>query len=256
MFGVSSTLFLGAHGVLAISILLSMKTSISLHMKSIQLEKGFFPLTSLIVVILWGLFTTLRRTLGIVAFFIPSLGLFEILHHFGYEKIQFKIRMDYAHNISSEDKIAMFGLTETVYWNELDRWNYTNPKNPIPPDYSLYTGLKLQSTFASFFVLMGLQFVLMIVVKMLTSQEFENRSDVFKKFVHVLQNLNMNFPYQDWDDGIHTLEEYNQRHWNTTREMAASFAVTFIFSIISLCPLFYTGFISYKLHLNYIKYIS
>ena len=158
IFGVSSTLFLGAHGVLAISILLSMKSSISLHMKSIKLEKGFFPFKSIIFVLLWGLFATLRRTLGIVAFFIPSLGLFDILHHFEYEKIKFKIRMDYAHNISSEDKIAMFGLTETVYWTELDRWNYTNPKNPIPPDYSLYTGLKLQSTFASFFVLMGLQF--------------------------------------------------------------------------------------------------
>ena len=242
MFGVTSTLFLGAHGVLAISILLSMKTSISLHLKSIQLDKGFFPLTSLIIVLLWGLFATLRRTLAIVVFFIPSLGLFDILHHFEYEKIKFKIRMDYAHIRSPEDKIFMYGLTETVYWNELDRWNYTDPKNPIPPDYSSYTGLTLQSTFESFFVLMVLQFTFTIIVKMLTSLEFRNKSDVFNKFVHALQNLNMNFPYQDWDDGIFTLEEFQERHWNTTKEMAASFAVTFLFSMISLCPLFYTGF--------------
>ena len=108
---------------------------------------------------MWALFGTLRRTLGILAFFIPAMGLFNILYHIKFEMVAFKIRLDYASTISAEDKIALFGLNETIFWSELDRWNYTDPYNPTPPNYSLYTGLTLGETFIAFMVVTGVQFI-------------------------------------------------------------------------------------------------
>ena len=51
----------------------------------------------------------------------------------------------------------------------------------------------------------------------------------------------MSLPYVDWDARIHTIEEYRARHSNTVSEMRASFLVNFIFSLIMMCPLWYTG---------------
>ena len=159
VFKQSSILFLDAQTLLGVYIALSMKTSLSLHMKSMNTEKGFLPFSSRIFVGFWALFGTLRRTLGILAFFLPAMGLFNILHHIKFEKVAFKIRLDYATTISAEDKIALYGLNETIFWTELDRWNYTDPNNPTPPDYSLYTGLTLKETFVAFMVVMGVQFL-------------------------------------------------------------------------------------------------
>ena len=155
LFEQSSILFLDAQTLLGISIALSMKTSISLHIKSTKTEKGFLPFSSSIFVGLWALFATLRRIVGILSFFIPAMGLFNILHHIAFEKVPFKIRLDRAKTISSEDKIALYGLNETIYWNQLDRWNYTD--DPTPPNYTLYTGLNLKETFVAFLVISAIQ---------------------------------------------------------------------------------------------------
>ena len=81
--------------VLALSIALSMRSCVNLHQKTIQVHKGFFPLASEIAVWIWGLFGALRRILSMVTFFIPFLGLFDILNHWRAEQIQFWIRKVY-----------------------------------------------------------------------------------------------------------------------------------------------------------------
>ena len=78
--------------VLALSIALSMRSCVNLHQKTIQVHKGFFPLASEIAVWLWGLFGALRRILSMVTFFVPYLGLFNILNHWRAEQIPFWIR--------------------------------------------------------------------------------------------------------------------------------------------------------------------
>ena len=109
----------------------------------------------------------------------------------------------------------------------------------------LFTGLSwtagTTATLTNPLHLMALQFIAIICVKMVTSRSFRAKSDVFNKFLHSLQNLNLGFPYEDWDDGRYSLEEFKERHRSVTKEMAASFALTFVFSLISMCPVWYTG---------------
>merc|ERR1711884_415860 len=49
---------------LTLSVILSMKSCVNLHLKTIKVHKGFFPMTSKVMVWTWGLFRTLRRVLS------------------------------------------------------------------------------------------------------------------------------------------------------------------------------------------------
>ena len=77
--------------VLAISIAITLKTCITLHLKTVKTEKLFVPFTSKIFILLWGSFSSMRRIISMVCFFIPSLGLFSILYHHKFELIPFTL---------------------------------------------------------------------------------------------------------------------------------------------------------------------
>ena len=82
--------------VLAISIAITLKSCITLHLKTVKTEKQFVPFTSTFFILLWGLFSTLRRIISMVCFFIPSLGLFSILYHYKAEQIPFNLWQKYG----------------------------------------------------------------------------------------------------------------------------------------------------------------
>ena len=76
---------------IVISIILSLKTSILLHVKILGMEKGFFGFKAKTVAFLWGLVASVRRVLGIVIFFSPSLGLLDLLWHWHAEQFPYQV---------------------------------------------------------------------------------------------------------------------------------------------------------------------
>ena len=227
--------------ILGLSIAWSLRTSIKLHVKSIKTQKVLFRNTSVIFVGLWGLVASLRRILSVIGYFTPSLGLFSLLSHWLAEQYTFSIRQDYS-LIYKKDEIHLFNASGTLYWSELDRWNYYgSPDDPTPPSYSLYTGLTLKWTFVTFFMLMAFQFLSISLVKIFTSKEFKEDRDIFNKCLHILQNLNFPFVYVDWDEKMVTRDEFQTRYKNTEQEMKWSFIVSSLFSIIMLLPIWFTG---------------
>ena len=48
-------------------------------------------------------------------------------------------------------------------------------------------------------------------------------------------------PYQDWDEGIHTVPEYKRRFRRTNIEMACALTLNIVVSLVMLVPLWYTG---------------
>ena len=94
------------------------------------------------VVYLGSISGILRELLSILIFFAPCLGLFNLLHHLKFEKIPFKARLEYAKTnaILKSDEIKLHNLNKTLYWSDLDRFNYSeDPFNPIAPSYTFYT---------------------------------------------------------------------------------------------------------------------
>ena len=163
--------FLGldAETILYLSITWSLMSCVRMHTKLITLEKGFCQISTKFFIFVWGTFATLRRILSIIAMFVPSMGLFSILHHCGWEQFPFKARLEYAKRgfLTLEDKIGLYGLNETIYWTELDRWNYSDPQHPQPPSYSLYTLMSLKETFIAGATLLVVHFITLLVVKVI-----------------------------------------------------------------------------------------
>ena len=193
---------------------------------------------------MWGMFATLRRMLSIVALFVPSLGLFSVLHHWQWEQIPFRTRLNFSKRpgfkISPDDKITLLGLNETIYWSELDRWDYSG-EDPAPPPYSIYTLLTLRETFIAGAVLCCVHFLFVVLVKALTSEEFRRPEQFVNKFIHVLENLNYATPFSDWDEGGHSVEMFRKRFRATCKEMTATFCVNMVSTGLCMVPLWYMG---------------
>ena len=237
--------FLGldATKVLWISIAWSLLSCARMHTKLIALEKGFCKFSSQFFIFVWGTFATLRRVLSIIALFIPSMGLFSILHHWRWEQLPFSARLEYAKRgfLKPDDKISLYGLKETIYWTELDRWSYDDPQDPQPPPYSLYTLLSLKDTLAAGAILLAVNFLAILLVKLLTSVEFKRRGNIVNKIIHILENLNYASPYEDWDVGDYTIDQFRVRFSATCYEMLATLGVNILCTGAMLIPLWHTG---------------
>ena len=107
------------------SVLWSLKTGILLHVKLLSMEKGFFGFKAKCITCLWGLVATVRRILSIVAFFIPCLGLMNLLWHFYGEQFPFSARVEQVMTSgvtpSPDEKIELYRMRKDFLWSDLDR---------------------------------------------------------------------------------------------------------------------------------------
>ena len=234
--------------LIILSIIWSLKTLILMHVKSLNLEKRYLRLKVKFVAFLWGLVSSVKRVIVIVSFFVPSLGLFDLLWHWHAEQFPFQVRLDLAKrgNMTHDAKIKLYDMTEEVPWSDLDRWCYDNPQNPEAPCYKLYTGLTAKWTLFTFFLILFFHLVTVFLVKWNTSDEFrlgKGKGTVFQKSNHVIMNTNIPRPYRDWDYGNLSLEEHRTRYRKTEKEMVCLFLVNFVFNVMLLVPLWYTGMI-------------
>ena len=229
-----------ADTVLIVSVTWSMFSTIKTHTDLTVLEKGFCSTRSKLVVLAWASFATLRRILSLVTLFIPSMGLCSLLHHWKWERVPFQFRQEIAQKISSEDKISLYGLKETILWTQLDRWNYKG-ETPTPPTYNEYTFLTLQETFIALICLSVLQFIAIFVVKRCISTDFRDEELITNKLIHTLENLNFTSPFRDWDDGDYSIQQFRERASAVRKEMIWTQLINFLATILMMVPLWYTG---------------
>ena len=232
--------------IIIISVIWSLKTSILLHVKILSMEKGFFGFKAKTAAFLWGLVSSIRRVLGIVAFFTPCLGLLDLLWHWHGEQFPFQVRLDHAQSLnitpSLDDKIELYRMREEVLWSTLDRWSYEDPQHPRAPPYSIYTGLSAKWTLVTFIALFVLHALTVFLVKLCTSAEFrKEKGNMFQKTIHIISNTNIPSPFRDWDHGDVSVEEHLRRYKRTEREMICLFLVNAVFSLTLLVPVWFTG---------------
>ncbi len=111
--------------VIVVSVLWSLKTGIFQHVNLLSMEKGLFGFKAKCITCLWGLVASVRRVLGIVAFFSPCLGLMDLLWHFHGEQYPFSARVEQvmASGVtpSTDEKIELYRMREDFLWSDLDR---------------------------------------------------------------------------------------------------------------------------------------
>ena len=228
--------------LITLTTIWSFKTCIMLQRKVIKTEKGLLPFTSSLVIVFWSIIAAGRRIMTIIVFFLPCLGLFNILSHWKAEQIPFTVRFEAIEDkvMTSGDIIHLNTMKRNVLWTAIDRWEYnqTDLKAHKPPHYSLYTGLALGQVFVTFLILLAFQLIAITLVK---KNKIKN-VNWFNIFVHNLESLNFPFPYKDWDvDTDLTVAEYKQKLKKVNIEMFWSFVVNIVFNVLMFVPFWWTG---------------
>ena len=230
--------------VLILFTLWSFKTCILLQRSTIKTEKFYFPVSSQLVILIWSTVAAGRRIMAIVLYFLPSLGLFSILIHWKTEQLPFYIREQALRSnlIKPNNIIILNKMTKDVKWTSIDRWEYNSSDydKSHPPPYSVYMGLSLGHTFIAFLILMVLQLIGITVVKIITAKKTKKET-WYNFMVHILENINIPFPYKDWDTDNLTVAEFKERLKKVNMEMAWTYFVNFIFNIVMFFPFWWTG---------------
>ena len=138
------------------------------------------------------------------------------------------------------DTLELKGMTERVYWRELDRTDWTDPEHPVFPPYTAYTGISLGQTFTAFLVLFYFHLLAVIAVKIINSESLR-KAGKLELLRHCLENMNIPVPYQDFDISEGGVTDYRARRRIVNREMFCMMLVNFTVNILMLSPLIYTG---------------
>ena len=228
--------------IIILTTLWSFKTCILLQRKAIKTEKGFLPFTSQLVIVFWSIMAAGRRIMAIIVWFLPSFGLFNILIHWKAEQIPFAVRMEAVQDniMTSGDIIELNDMKRRILWTDIDRWEY-NSTNPVPPHYSLYTGLALGESFGVFLALLAIQMLTITIVKVLNMKNIKKERMV-DVITHIIENVNFPFPYKDWDvENQSTVNEYKQKLKEVNIEMGWSFGFNIFFNVLMFMPYWWTG---------------
>ena len=220
------------------------RTSYFVTLKSIAIEKPFFPTTSKLVLFLWIMISASARVLVLVLYFTPGFGLFSILSPWKFEQIPYGEKY---RNFKSTDVLYLHKANIT--WGDMNRWDYNDPTNPIPPPYTLYTAFTLTHYFIGFWIILLLHVVSNIIIKKICSEHFRrNCKSVVAMVVHGVENSNMATVWRDWDVDNGTVEDHKQRHSQVIKEMVAIMINKAVFHGLMLCPIIFTGIIEHISH--------
>ena len=224
---------------LGLSIALSLKTIYFTYFKIVSIEKPHFPTKSKFFLFIWILVSASLRVYTLVLYFTPSFGLFSILAHWKLEQTPF------SEQLRQSDKIHLFNTTP-FSWSDIDRWNYTDPSNPIPPSYSLFTGYSLAEYFTMFWIILLLHTYINILVKVAVSEHFRkfcSFKNSLEVIVHGIENTNIPTVWKDWDTDVGCVDDHRKRHRKVIIEMVLIMLARNVFHVIMLFPYFYTGYI-------------
>ena len=175
--------------------------------------------------------------MALVLYFTPGFGLFSILHYWKFEQIPYAERY---RNLTPTDVLHLYNANVT--WSDMNRWDYSDPSNPTPPPYTLYTGLTLTQYFILFWIIIFLHVLSNIIIKKICSKHFlKNCKSVLAMFIHGMENTNMATLWRDWDVDKGTIEDHRERHGQVIKEMVAIMINKAWFHALMLCPIIYTG---------------
>jgi len=182
----------------------------------------------------FAFFASSTKITANVCLFIPSLGLFDILHHWQAEQIQFSVSKSGKLNSTNGDLLYLFNKTP-VTWASIDRWDYPGGS---PPNYDIYTGTSIAQTFLIFLLLNVIQYATIFIAKLFTSPSFRKANKV-KSIVNSMETSHVPLPFEDWDMAGGTIQEHKQRRTQVVREVLSVIAVNKIIGLIMFAPLIY-----------------
>ena len=193
-----------------------------------------------------------------LVFFIPSLGMLNCLRHYQSEKIPFGSENFYGGQKYDfkRDKLY-FGNAPVVAWADITHVDYSNPDNPKPPPYKIYTGLTSKEFFIIFLTMWFLQIFFIWLHNFLRSPAFKSLS-AFDQIMHSFQSVITPAPSVDWVYGQGDCEDHFKRMKDVEKEVIGVIKINSIFNILHILPITYLGnyLLLHSQYLNNVRIMS
>ena len=197
--------------------------------------------------LLFGTYVLISLTLrlsGQLIFFIPSLGISNVLRHHQSDQFPFDFHRSYQkllwkHNVSNG--MIHYGNAPPVALSDISHFDYSNRTNPTSTShYTQYTGLTPKYSFIIFMCLWFAQIFCIWLKNFLTSQPFRNLS-FYDQFIHSICSVFGPVPSVDWSADEGTCAEHYKRMMESTKEVCGTIIINAIFQSLHLLPVFYLG---------------
>ena len=180
-----------------------------------------------------------------VAYFGPFLGLLNVLAHWKAEQMILDPKVLSQSNIST-----VFVTDKSLPISLIHRADYSDPGNPLPPSYILYTKITLGASFVVFIFIITIQGIVNFILKMRLSQDFREALWT-SKAQHLLESVNCGDCFADWDAGNGSPKEFKKRWWNVVTETIAMIGVQFVTNLTLLIPLWVTSKMPFCLKIEF-----
>ena len=211
--------------ILIFSVVVSIKTTASTYVKIKTEEKiKFFPLLSKLFLALRALVAYSARAACIVGFFVPFLGLLDVLAHWKAEQSN---QPTFKNDTAARDDFCN---------SEQDGTELTIGRC----HYSKYTGVTLQVAFGFFMLGLFVQTGIGLLVKLAMNKQFR-KTTFASKLQHIALIVNLPDNYGDWTSGGGDPEELRRRRKMHLVENFIMILLQFISHLLMVIPFYVTG---------------
>lgn len=154
--------------LLVLSALWSILSLIRGHLSSLTVKKEIVPsLTGQLVFFCFILSSLLVRIFAILLFFVPPLGLFDLLMHWNFGKMS--TGGSFIYDVYENGTVIPFRAA----WIQIQ-------------NYDELTGLKLETYYQIFVALACCHFIAIAVLKLKFSRKFKSKKDICLKIFHLI----------------------------------------------------------------------
>jgi hypothetical protein len=212
--------------------MVSIKTTASTYVKIKTEEKiKFFPLLSRVFLALRALVAYSARAVCVVGFFVPFLGLLDVLAHWKAEQYNKEEEGDFK---DDEER--------TRYCETTTHYNETTPEQLAKGrcHYSKYTEVSLGVAFGFFVLGLFIQTGIALIVKLALNKQFRKTS-FGSKLQHISLIVNLPDNFGDWTSGGGDIDELRRRQKMHLVENCILILMQFISHILMVIPFWVTA---------------
>ena len=219
---------------LGCSILWSLYSCISSHLKGISKRRDYSTFASFFILLAFTTISVTIRTFSYILFLTPCLGLWNCLRHLQGEMYPFLQPYNSKVNVSNE--MFHFGNAPIIPWSKITRWKYIGYENAEPPHYTLYTWLTIEQYFFVLLGLLGLNIAWQIVAKKRTNPDVYHKQTFLDVLIHGISCCFIPHPMEEWDEEQGGVMKHKLRKDLVFIEMFVSIVVNFGFNAFLLSP--------------------
>ena len=238
---ISDFLGLTPETLIIISNVWSLVSSWRSFNRGLKASKDRFPLLSQAILFFYVAFSMVGKIAACLLFLTPSLGLFDCLRH--YQGLLQPYRIVELSSIDRERYGTLNVSTDigvyanhTFPWAKLTLHDYTKTP-PQPPNITVFTVIEEEVMLKAFWVIFGVQIVLIIGLKSLANPDVFKQLNCVKILTHAIENIWIPAPMQDWDHVHGPIDVYKRKRKRIDVEMGMTIGLNLLVNLFMLFPM-------------------